>query len=446
MQASHLIIGTETNLPRKPPQSTTSILREILVDPSASKVESLAIPTLNRIITVNNSKRQMNGNDFKPAIDFEHILGDGGSENALPKQPLRPDEIINVQFTSGTTAAPKAACLTHRSILNNGNAIGDRMLLTERDIVCCPPPLFHCFGSILGYMATTTHGSAIVFPSEAFDPEAALKSVQEERCTALYGVPTMFIAELELLNNGAVPYTGFEHLRTGIAAGSSVPAELMRKLHKVLNLTQLTICYGMTETSPVSAMTTTDDPLEKRIDSVGKLLPHVEAKIVDPSDRKKVVPIGARGELAISGYLVMKEYWGAPERTAEVMIPDDKGKMWMHVGSPKRSVRCGHQLTFHPLKTGDEAQMDADGYIKITGRIKDLIIRGGENIHPLEIENCLLACSSIADVSVVGIPDPRYGEVVAAFVIPIAGKEVIAEEIRDWVRARLSHHLGVYFQ
>lgn len=338
MKASHLIIGTETNLPRKPPQSTISILREILDDPLASKVESSAIPTLNRIIVVNNSQERRNGYEFKSAIDFEHILGDGGSENALPTQPLRPDEIINVQFTSGTTAAPKAACLTHRSILNNGNAIGDRMLLTERDIVCCPPPLFHCFGSILGYMATATHGSAIVFPSEAFDPAAALKSVQEERCTALYGVPTMFIAELELLNNGAVSYTGFDHLRTGIAAGSSVPAELMRKLHKVLNLTQLTICYGMTETSPVSAMTTTDDPLEKRIDSVGKLLPHVEATIVDPSDRKKVVPIGARGELAISGYLVMKGYWGAPETTAEVMIADDKGKMWMHVGSHTLSV------------------------------------------------------------------------------------------------------------
>lgn len=421
VEASHLIIGTETNLPRKQPQSTLPILQKILTDPSASKTESSAVPTLSQIIIVNNSRGLRNGYDLGPEINFEHLLRDGGSENPLPKQPLRPDEIINIQFTSGTTAAPKAACLTHRSILNNGNNIGDRMMLTERDIVCCPPPLFHCFGSILGYMATATHGSAIVFPSEAFDPAATLKSVQEEKCTALYGVPTMFIAELELLQNGAVPYTGFDYLRTGIASGSSVPVELMRKLHKVLNLTQLTICYGMTETSPVSAMTTTDDPLEKRIDSVGKLLPHVEAKIVDTSDRTKVLPIGARGELAISGYLVMKGYWGAPERSAAVMVEDDKGKVWMH--------------------TGDEAQMDAEGYIKVTGRIKDLIIRGGENIHPLEVENCLLGCPSIADVSVVGIPDERYGEVVAAFVIPIAGKEVIAGEVREWVRKRLSHHL-----
>ncbi|KAI9777292.1 MAG: hypothetical protein M1835_005267, partial [Candelina submexicana] len=222
-------------------------------------------------------------------------------------------------------------------------------------------------------MATATHGSTIVFPTEAFDPSATLKSVQEEKCTALYGsssyanspavtnisppgVPTMFFAELELLQNGTVPYEGFQYLRTGIAAGSSIPAELMRKLHKTLNLTELTICYGMTETSPVSAMTTTDDPIGKRIDSVGKSLPHVEVKIIDPCDRTRIMPIGERGEVAVSGYLVMKEYWGAPEQTAEVMIPDDEGKVWMH--------------------TGDEGEMDSEGYLKITGRIKDIIIKG----------------------------------------------------------------------
>lgn len=228
---------------------------------------------------------------------------------------------------------PKAACLSHRSILNNGKSIGDRMLLTANDIVCCPPPLFHCFGCILGYMATATHGSAIVFPAEAFDPSATLKSVQEEKCTALYGVPTHFLQELELLRNGTIPYEGFQYLRTGIAAGSSIPAELMRKLHQTLNLTELTICYGMTETSPVSAMTTTDDPIEKRIDSVGKLMPHVEVKIIDPTNRTRIMPIGERGEVAVAGYLVMKEYWGAPEQTAEVMIPDDEGKIWIHVRS-----------------------------------------------------------------------------------------------------------------
>lgn len=271
-------------------------------------------------------------------------------------------------------------------------------------------------------MATATHGSAIVFPAEAFDPYATLKAVQEEQCTALYGVPTMFIAEFELLQNGTVPYEGFQHLRTGIAAGSSIPAELMRKLHKILNLTELTICYGMTETSPVSAMTTTDDPLEKRIDSVGKLMPHVEAKIIHPTDPTEILPVGQRGELAVSGYLVMREYWGAPERTAEVMRPDDTGKMWMH--------------------TGDEAEMDEEGYVKITGRIKDLIIKGGENIHPLEVENCLFAHPEVNEVSVVGLPDERYGEVVAAFVVKHDGAAVEREDVRAWVREKLSHHLG----
>lgn len=226
---------------------------------------------------------------------------------------------------------PKAAMLTHRNILNNGNSIGDRMLLTPDDIVVCPPPLFHCFGCILGYMATATHASSIVFPTESFDPVATLKAVQEYKATALYGVPTMFIAELELLASGNIPRIGLEHLRTGIAAGSSIPAELMRKLHRELNLTELTICYGMTETSPVSAMTTTDDPINKRIDSVGRLLPHVSAKVVDPSNWSRILDIGERGELAVSGYLIMKGYWGDERRSAEVLVPDDEGVMWMHV-------------------------------------------------------------------------------------------------------------------
>lgn len=289
------------------------------------------MPSLSQIIIVENSSYRVDTGKVRSLINYQDVLEHGESSAPDLGESLSPDDVVNIQFTSGTTSMPKAACLTHRSILNNGKSIGDRMLLTEQDIVCCPPPLFHCFGCILGYMATATHGSAIVFPAEAFDPYATLKSVQEERCTALYGVPTMFIADLELLHNGTVPYTGFEHLRTGIAAGSSIPAELMRKLHKILNLTELTICYGMTETSPVSAMTTTDDPIEKRIGSVGRPLPHVEMKVVDPMDRGKILPIGSRGELAASGYLVMKKYWGDPEKTAEVMLPDGTGKIWMHV-------------------------------------------------------------------------------------------------------------------
>ena len=274
-------------------------------------------------------------------------------------------------------------------------------------------------------MAVATHGSSIVFPKEAFDPLATLEAVREHKCTALYGVPTMFVAELDLLAHGAVPHEGFQHLRTGIAAGSSIPTELMRKLHKNLNLTELTICYGMTETSPVSCMTTTDDPIEKRIDSVGRLLPHVQAKVVDPANRSRILDANQRGELAVSGYLVMKGYWGDEAKTREALVPDDNGVLWMH--------------------TGDEASMDEEGYVKITGRIKDLIIKGGENIHPLEVENCLFGHPAVSEVSVVGLPDERYGEVVAAFIVrqpDSDGKKLAVEEARNWVREKLSHHLG----
>ncbi len=344
---------------------------------------------------------------------------------------------------------PKAACLTHTGILNNGFFIASRMGLTPTDVVCCPPPLFHCFGSILGYMATATTGAAILFPSEAFNPTAVLLSIQEERATALYGVATMFVAELELLANKVVEYKGFEHLRTGIAAGSSVPSSLMEKLHKTLNLTGLTICYGMTETSPVSCMTTPDDPLIKRVDSVGRLLPHIEAKVVSVVDGKTILPIGERGELVVSGYSVMKGYWGDKARTEEVRIverdADSKEKVWMY--------------------TGDEAEMDGDGYVKITGRIKDLIIRGGENIHPLEIENVVFRMEEVSEVSVAGVSDEKYGEVVAAFIVVHKGvnvgvddrgkgdpdvdhgeveegaRRLTREMVRSWVRERLSGHL-----
>lgn len=325
-------MSTEVNLPRREPRSTLPLLQQIIPDVLSSKLESQAIPSLKKIILVSNDDGRVDAASINCTTPFSSISSDLAQDMLpLPPQGLSPHDVVNIQFTSGTTSTPKAACLSHRSILNNGVQIGDRMLLTPNDIVCCPPPLFHCFGSILGYMATATHGSAIVFPAESFNALATLKAVQEEKCTALYGVPTMFIEELDLLEEGKVPYEGFQYLRTGIAAGSSIPAELMKKLHKTLNLTELTICYGMTETSPVSAMTTTDDPIEKRISSVGRLMPHVEAKVVDPRDGSKTLPVDTKGELVVSGYLVMKEYWGAPERTAEVMAKDGEGKVWMHV-------------------------------------------------------------------------------------------------------------------
>ncbi|KAL1633569.1 hypothetical protein SLS58_011021 [Diplodia intermedia] len=433
LEASHLIISTETNLPRKDPRSNVPLLAHLLPNlRGGSRIESELVPSLKAVVTVNNSDGRIDTDEFTSLIRYQDVAAQGtDAERPLPDQVLHPNDIINIQFTSGTTSMPKAACLTHRSILNNGKSIGDRMLLTPEDIVCCPPPLFHCFGCVLGYMATATHGSTIVFPTECFNAEAALRAVQEYRATALYGVPTMFLQELELLASGAVAPTGLSQLRTGIAAGSSIPAELMRKLHRVLNLTELTICYGMTETSPVSAMTTTDDPVAKRIETVGRPLPHVTAKVVAAADRTKVLGVGERGELVVSGYLTMKGYWGDEERTAEVLVPDaeDGGRLWMH--------------------TGDEASIDADGYVSITGRIKDLIIRGGENIHPLEVENCLLAHPAVSEVSVVGLPDERYGEAVAAFVIPhdqgmgMRAVDVFLspKSVRDWVRQKLSHHL-----
>ncbi|KAF2224224.1 acyl-CoA synthetase/AMP-acid ligase-like protein II [Elsinoe ampelina] len=421
LTASHLIIGLETNLPFKPPRSNVPLLTHIVPDTQSRTFTSALLPSLQSIIIVDNTSSRISPSSLPIFTPFPSLSASQPT-SPLPPQTLLNTEIANIQFTSGTTSTPKAACLTHRSILNNGHSIGARMLLTPSDIVVCPPPLFHCFGCILGYMATATHGSTIVFPSEAFSPTASLLAVQENQATALYGVPTMFLAELDLLATGKVAARrGFDRLRTGIAAGSSVPAELMRKLHRELGLTELTICYGMTETSPVSAMTTTDDPLVKRVETVGRLLPHVSAKVVEPGDRDRIVGVGERGELAVAGYLVMQGYWGDEARTKEVMVEDEEGKVWMH--------------------TGDEAEMDADGYVRITGRIKDLIIRGGENIHPLEVESCVLEMEGVLDASVVGIGDERYGEVVGAFVVRKEGREVSGKMVREHVRQRLSGHL-----
>jgi len=462
LEAAHLIIGTETNLPFKNPRENVTLLKQIVPDLEAKKIQSASVTSLRNIFLVDNSESRIDVSSFSAMTPFESLLhaSSGTGKAIVPDSPLDPDDIINIQFTSGTTSLPKAACLTHHSILNNGYFIGARMGLLPTDIVCCPPPLFHCFGCILGYMATATHGSAILFPSEAFNPTATLLSVQEEGATALYGVATMFVAELELLANGTIKYEGFDKLRTGIAAGSSVPSHLMEKLHKTLNLTGLTICYGMTETSPVSCMTTPTDPMEKRVGSVGKLLPHIEAKVVSTTDRTQILPIGEKGELVVAGYNVMKGYWGDKDRTEEVRVvervPDPEGgenhkeKVWMH--------------------TGDEAEMDELGYVKITGRIKDLIIRGGENIHPLEVENALFMHETVSEASVVGLPDDRYGECVAAFIVThhnvkvgvddaLEGDPAVDEKIatgggeggnekvftremaREWVREKLSNHL-----
>lgn len=461
-----LIIGAITDLAYKPcrGRSNLPLLQSIVPDLESGRIESPDVPTLRTVVVVDNSTSHPLSNfprlaSLRSLAPFTSLIPDLRSIRAsssyaarpiTPDAPLSASETINIQFTSGTTSHPKAAMLSHTNILNNGSFIANRMGLDPSDLIVCPPPLFHCFGSVLGYMATATTGAAILFPSPAFDPLATLKMAAEHRATGLYGVATMFVAMFELLHHphALLPETHIRalptHLRKGIAAGSSVPESLMRRLYDTLGLRDLVICYGMTETSPVSCMTAPSDPFAKRTASVGRAMPHTMVKVVDPADRSRVLPVGERGELAAAGYLVMQGYWGDAERTEEVrkVEADEEGRevVWMY--------------------SGDEASMDEQGYVEITGRIKDLIIRGGENIHPLEIENCLFQHPLVAEVSVVGVPDERYGESVGAFVIvhdgveaegeeaaaavagkSIGGKVLTREMVREWVRTYLSSHL-----
>jgi fatty-acyl-CoA synthase len=323
---------------------------------------------------------------------------------------LQFDDPINIQYTSGTTGFPKGATLSHHNILNNGFFIGEGCRYSEADRVCIPVPLYHCFGMVLGNLACTTHGAAMVYPAEAFEPEATLAAVQAERCTSLYGVPTMFIAELEHPRFGDFDLTS---LRTGIMAGSPCPVEVMKKVQADMHMDEVTICYGMTETSPVSFQTGTDDPVDKRVATVGKVHPHVEVKVVDP-DSGRVVPRGTPGELCTRGYVVMLGYWDNPEATSEAI---DQAR-WM--------------------RTGDLATLDADGYANIVGRIKDMVIRGGENVYPREVEEFLYQHPAVADVQVVGVPDARYGEELCAWVRLREGRQVTGDELRDWCRGKIA--------
>jgi len=348
-------------------------------------------------------------------LPYDELLTAGGAEQSKKLAGIEPqlqfDDPINIQFTSGTTGAPKGATLTHHNILNNGFFIGEAMRLTERDRVCIPVPLYHCFGMVLGNLACITHGAAMVYPSEGFEPLAALQAVQDERCTALYGVPTMFIAELALPEFGSFDLAS---LRTGIMAGSPCPIEVMRRCISEMHMSEVTIAYGMTETSPVSFQTSNDDPIERRVATVGRIHPHVEVKIVDTADR--IVPPNTPGELCTRGYSVMLGYWGDAERTAEAVDPAG----WMH--------------------TGDLATLDEDGYCNIVGRLKDMVIRGGENIYPREIEEFLFGHPKVEAVQVVGVPDPKYGEELCAWIKLKAGTQAQAEEIRDYCRERIAHY------
>jgi fatty-acyl-CoA synthase len=321
------------------------------------------------------------------------------------------DDPINIQYTSGTTGFPKGATLSHHNILNNGYLVGELCGYTEQDRVCIPVPFYHCFGMVMGNLGSTTHGACMVIPAPGFDPAATLHAVQAERCTSLYGVPTMFIAELGLDDFGRYDLSS---LRTGIMAGSPCPIEVMKRVVSEMNMAEVTICYGMTETSPVSTQTTLDDDMELRVSTVGRVHPHLEVKVVDP-ETGIVVPRGAAGELCTRGYSVMLGYWNEPDKTAEAI----DAARWMH--------------------TGDLATMDAAGYVNIVGRSKDMIIRGGENVYPREVEEFLYTHPAVDDVQVIGVPDAKYGEALCAWVRPRRGHEVTEEELRAYCSGKIAH-------
>lgn len=323
---------------------------------------------------------------------------------------LHPDDPINIQFTSGTTGSPKGATLTHRNIVNNAHFTTEALAFTEQDRLCIPVPFYHCFGMVMGTLGCVTKGAAMVVPSEGFDPEQTLSQLEAEKCTACYGVPTMFVGMLE--HDDFAEYD-LSTMRTGIMAGAPCPIEVMRNVQSKMNMTGVTIAYGMTETSPVSFQSNLDDPIEKRVTSVGRIHPHVEVKLVDEAGA--TVPVGEQGELWTRGYSVMQGYWEAPEQTHSTI--DDDG--WLH--------------------SGDLARMDAEGFVNITGRLKDMIVRGGENIYPREIEEFLYTHPAVSQVQVFGVPDPKYGEVSVAWIITKPGRSVTEDEIKDFCKGQIAH-------
>jgi fatty-acyl-CoA synthase len=387
------------------------MLRELMPEiegAAPGEVRAKRVPALSTLISI--------GRGETPGyVRFDDVPGMGGDRHRKMLADLQPklqfDDAINIQFTSGTTGAPKGATLTHHNLLNNGYFIGEAQRLTDRDKVCIPVPLYHCFGMVLGNLACVTHGSAMVYPGEGFDPLGTLETIESERCTALYGVPTMFIAEL-----GHAEFKRFDltSLRTGIMAGSPCPIEVMRRCVTEMNMREVTIAYGMTETSPVSTQTSCDDPLERRVSTVGRVHPHIEVKIIDSEGR--IVPSGISGELCTRGYSVMLGYWDDIDMTARAI---DRGR-WMH--------------------TGDLATMDEEGYVNIVGRIKDMVIRGGENVYPREIEEFLFRHPKVEAVQVVGVPDPKYGEELCAWITLKSGVAATPAEIQEFCKGQIAHY------
>ena len=372
------------------------------------ELRSARAPQLRSVIVI--------GADPRPGwFAFDDVSARGGEAERAKARAIAAgldrNQPINIQFTSGTTGLPKGATLSHRNILNNGYFVGLAMGLTAGDRLCIPVPLYHCFGMVMGNLASCVHGATMVYPEAGFDPLATLSTIEAERCTALYGVPTMFIAELE---HPEFDRFDLGSLRTGIMAGSPCPIEVMKKVIERMHMRDVGIAYGMTETSPVSTQTSIDDPVERRVSTIGRVQPHLEIKIVDA--KGEVVPVGTPGEFCTRGYSVMLGYWDDPQKTAEAVDPDG----WMH--------------------TGDLATIDADGYANIVGRIKDMIIRGGENVYPREIEEFLFRHPKVEDVQVVGLPDNRFGEEICACVKLRAGETCTETEIVDFCRGQIAHY------
>ncbi len=382
-----------------------AILRSLIagaVQPDTNRLRCEMFPDLEYLIHLGPGEIP----GMIPFRDLQH----GAGHDDLAESEIDPDEAVNIQFTSGTTGLPKGGTLTHFNIVNNGYFVARGMRTQPGDRICVPVPLYHCFGMVMGVLGAVTHGATVVLPAESFDAESTLAAVAEERATSLYGVPTMFIAELEHPRFAEFDLTS---LRTGIMAGAPCPIAIMRRVIAQMHMEQITICYGMTETSPVSFQSAVDDPLEKRVATVGRIHPHVQVKLIDADGR--VVPRGERGQLLTRGYNVMRGYWDDPERTSESL--DAAG--WMH--------------------TGDLATIDEEGYCSIVGRVKDMIIRGGENIYPREIEEFLLRHPKILDVAVVGVPDRQYGEVVCAVIRLRECNGCTEEEILDFCRGQIAH-------
>jgi fatty-acyl-CoA synthase len=398
--------------PRFKTSDYTAMLHELAPELAAAtpgRLTAAALPDLRGVICL--------GAEPSPGMlawDALMSLADrvDADELAVRQRQQEFDEPINIQYTSGTTGYPKGATLSHHNILNNGYFVAELMRFTDRDRLVIPVPLYHCFGMVMGNLGCLTHGATMIYPSDGFDAESVLAAVQAERATALYGVPTMFIAELGHPDFARYDLTS---LRTGIMAGSPCPVEVMRKVQSLMNMHEVEIAYGMTETSPVSTQTRVGAPLDKQVGTVGQAHPHVEVKIIDPPTGA-VVPVGARGELCTRGYSVMLGYWNNEEATRAAI----DAARWMH--------------------TGDLAVMDDEGYLNIVGRIKDMIIRGGENVYPREVEEFLYTHPKIQDVQVIGVPDARYGEDVMAWVRLRDGETATTEEIREFCRGRIAHY------